>query len=87
MVRRRDGEGAKVFIADLAGRLPNRVQLTTDGQKAYLQAVEEFFWSKRGLYAMLVKLYAEPQGKRANANIAQANAVSLVKPGVDLSAS
>src|SRR5208337_3622045 len=39
----RDGECAKWFIADLASRLANRVQLTSDGHKAYFQAVEAAF--------------------------------------------
>lgn len=36
----RDAEYANFFIQDLAERLDNRVQLTTDGHKAYLQAVD-----------------------------------------------
>jgi IS1 family transposase len=44
------------FIHDLAARLKNRVQLTTDGFKAYLNAVEDAFGSNID-YAMLVKLY------------------------------
>lgn len=56
MVGTRDGDAAKVFIADLAGRLASRVQLTTDGHKVYLQAVEDAFGAKVD-YAMLVKLY------------------------------
>lgn len=43
MVGTRDGDAAKAFIGDLAARLANRVQLTTDGHKAYLNAVEEAF--------------------------------------------
>ena len=41
---------------DLKGRLANRVQLTTDGHRAYLEAVEEAFGADVD-YAMLVKLY------------------------------
>lgn len=56
----RGAECAKVFIDDLADRLTNRVQLTTDGHKAYLEAVEGAFGG--GIdYAMLVKLYGENQ--------------------------
>ncbi|MHB1993440.1 IS1 family transposase [Metallibacterium scheffleri] len=62
MVGTRDGDAAKAFIADLAGRLASRVQLTTDGHKAYLQAVEDAFGAKVG-YAMLVKLYGAPHGR------------------------
>src|SRR6266852_4758624 len=42
------------FMHDLAGRLANRVQLTTDGHRVYLQAVESAFGSEID-YAMLVK--------------------------------
>jgi hypothetical protein len=34
----RDADAAWTFMQDLAGRLKNRVQLTTDGHKAYLDA-------------------------------------------------
>src|SRR5229473_1080110 len=44
------------FMHDLAQRLANRVQLTTDGHRVYLQAVESAFGSEID-YAMLVKLY------------------------------
>ena len=40
MVGNRDARTAKIFIDDLASRLAHRVQLTTDGLKAYLEAVE-----------------------------------------------
>jgi hypothetical protein len=43
---------------DLRSRLANRVQLTTDGHKAYLEAVESAFGADID-YAMLVKLYGE----------------------------
>ena len=52
----RDAEYALSFTDDLASRLANRVQLTTDGHKAYLSAVEESFGADVE-YAMLVKLY------------------------------
>lgn len=58
MVGSRDAEAAKAFIGDLSERLANRVQLTTDGHKVYLQAVEKAFGG--GIdYAMLVKQYRE----------------------------
>lgn len=44
------------FVHDLAGRLANRVQLTTDGHRVYVEAVESAFGSEID-YAMLVKLY------------------------------
>jgi hypothetical protein len=55
-VGRRDYASAKLFIDDLAGRLAHRVQLTTDGHKAYLQAVEDAFGQDID-YAQLIKIY------------------------------
>jgi IS1 family transposase len=55
-VGRRDAEAAKEFMADLADRLRGRVQLTTDGHKPYLEAVEDAFGADVD-YAQLVKLY------------------------------
>jgi IS1 family transposase len=52
----RDGECAAWFINDLAERLANRVQLTSDGHKAYLEAVEGAFGADVD-YAQLVKMY------------------------------
>ena len=43
MVGKRDADYAALFIGDLASRLANQVQLTTDGHKPYLQAVEDAF--------------------------------------------
>jgi len=56
MVGSRDGDAAKAFINDLAGRLANRVQLTTDGHRAYLEAVEGAFGGNID-YSQLVKVY------------------------------
>jgi IS1 family transposase len=52
----RDSDAAIIFMDDLASRLANRVQLTSDGHKAYLEAVEGAFGGDID-YAMLVKLY------------------------------
>lgn len=52
----RDGDCAIMFMDDLRSRLSNRVQLTSDGHKAYLEAVEGAFGGDVD-YAMLVKMY------------------------------
>jgi hypothetical protein len=57
-VGKRDATDAFLFINDLAGRLASRVQLTSDGHKAYLQAVEDAFGAEID-YAQLVKLYGK----------------------------
>lgn len=56
LVADRSGSAAMQFISDLASRLANRVQLTTDGHKVYLNAVEDAFGADID-YAMLVKMY------------------------------
>lgn len=53
----RDADAAAYFMEDLASRLANRVQLTTDGHKPYLRAVEDAFGWNGVDYAMLVKIY------------------------------
>jgi len=58
MVGQRDAQNAHDFIWGLKSRLGNRVQLTTDGHKMYLEAVEHVFGS--GIdYAQIVKLYGQ----------------------------
>jgi IS1 family transposase len=52
----RDAATAYDLMQDLASRLANRVQLTTDGHKSYLSAVEDAFGGDID-YAMLVKIY------------------------------
>ncbi len=62
MVGTRDGDAAKAFVNDLAGRLANRVQITSNGHSAYLQAIENAFgWDVD--YAMLVKIYGAGGGQ------------------------
>jgi IS1 family transposase len=58
MVGNRGAEAAHDFMQDLAGRLANRIQLTSDGLSVYVNAVESAFGSEID-YAMLVKLYGE----------------------------
>ena len=52
----RDGECAMWFVDDLRARLAGRIQLTSDGHKAYLEAVEGAFGSDID-YAILHKVY------------------------------
>ncbi len=55
----RDFLTALLFMKDLASRLSTRVQITTDGHRAYLEAVEGVFGMEVD-YAMLIKLYGSP---------------------------
>jgi len=57
-VGNRNSKAAEIFIKDLAPRLKNTIQLTSDGHKIYLEAVENAFGGNVD-YAMLVKIYGE----------------------------
>ncbi len=61
LVGGRDAEYAMWFMDDLASRLANRVQLTSDGHRAYLEAVEGAFGCDVD-YAQLVKMYGATVG-------------------------
>lgn len=61
----RSGQTALEFMDDLRARLATRVQLTTDGHKAYLEAVEGAFGGDVD-YAMLVKLYGDNTGQKGH---------------------
>lgn len=52
----RDSHVAEAFVRDLASRLANRVQITTDGHRPYLQAIENAFGADAD-YAVLQKIY------------------------------
>jgi IS1 family transposase len=58
LVGDRDAESANVFMNDVASRLTNRVQLTTDGLNCYLEAVTQNFGSQID-FAMLQKIYGK----------------------------
>lgn len=58
----RDANAAYAFIHDLKGRLANRVQLTSDGHRPYLNAVEDAFGADID-FSMLIKLYGRETGK------------------------
>lgn len=58
LVGLRDGEYAKAFVCDLAERLTGRVQITTDGLRAYIEAIEEGFGGEVD-WAVLVKVYGD----------------------------
>jgi IS1 family transposase len=71
----RDADFAKLFMDDLADRLNNRVQLTTDGHKAYLSAIENAFGNELD-YAQLVKLYgAAPESAKGRYSPAQCTGI------------
>ena len=56
MLGDRGASTAQAFMQDVASRISNRIQLTTDGHRVYAEAVENAFGSEID-YAMLVKIY------------------------------
>ena len=79
----RSGATAIEFMDDLRARLANRVQLTTDGHRAYLEAVEGAFGGDVD-YAQLVKLYgALDAGKSAARRYSPAECTGIIKRRVE----
>jgi IS1 family transposase len=65
LVGGRDGGWAKEFMQDCDSRIKGRVQITTDGHRAYLDAVEDAFGADID-YAMLQKIYGAPSQNHAS---------------------
>ena len=61
----RDAANAHAFMSDVADRLANRVQMTTDGNRVYLDAVENYFGCNID-FDMLVKKYGKEQAEAEN---------------------
>src|SRR3974390_207461 len=81
VVGSRDADCAKSLMDDLAARLASRVQLTTDGNGAYLNAVDEAFGTEID-YAMLVKLYgASPES--AAGRYSPAECIGIQKKAIE----
>ncbi len=78
-VGNRTAEDAYAFMSDVAGRMASRVQLTTDGLKVYLTAVEGAFGFDVD-YAQLIKLYdAEPTGPQTRYSPAPCIGIEIKK--------
>ena len=90
LVGMRDAADAKLFIADLRSRLMSpRVQITTDGHRPYIEAIEAEFGSDAD-YAMLIKQYgiddnmaASPTARRYSPNKVTNETVYVVSGNPD----
>src|SRR6185312_11229805 len=60
---KRDRATADAFVADVASRMANRVQISTDGLRAYVDAIEKSFGSDVD-YAQIVKVYKNDMVER-----------------------
>jgi len=87
-VGKRDGASANAFVDDVAGRMMNRLQISTDGLKAYMDAIEGAFGADVD-YAQIVKTYGSEEASN-NRRYSPAEFVSSEKrvvmgfPDVDL---
>jgi IS1 family transposase len=59
LVAKRDGPSALEFISDLYQRVTGRIQITSDGFKPYIGAIEEYFGADVD-FAQLIKVYGKP---------------------------
>jgi IS1 family transposase len=78
----RGAESAMILMDDLRSRLANRVQLTTDGHRAYLEAVEGAFGADVD-FAQLVKLYGELGGHSPERRYSPAQCNGAIKRRVE----
>lgn len=81
LVGGRDADYADAFMQDVASRLAGRVQLTTDGYKAYLEAVEGAFGADVD-YAQLVKLYGAT-AESAKGRYSPADCTGIIKTRIE----
>lgn len=78
LVADRGASAAREFIQDLARRLKNSIQLTTDGHRVYLSAVENAFGGEVD-YAMLVKIYGPDSSPDSNKRYSPAACIGADK--------
>ncbi|HET6991978.1 MAG TPA: IS1 family transposase, partial [Bacteroidia bacterium] len=77
----RSANSANIFMQEVAGRLSNRVQLTTDGHKPYLDAVEDAFNGKID-FATLIKIYGASEGSSNEKRYSPAQCIGAEKKKV-----
>jgi IS1 family transposase len=78
LVANRDAPSAQTFMQDVASRLANRVQLTTDNLRSYLDAVEDAFGGDID-YAKLIKLYGEGPASAGRYSPAECTGIKRVR--------
>ena len=77
-VGKRDGATANAFVQDVANRMKNRVQISTDGLRAYVEAIESAF-GKDVDYAQIVKTYIHDESGHPNRRYSAPDIVSTEK--------
>ena len=79
----RDAQNAANVMEDLRDRVKTRMQLTTDGLRVYLEAVQEAFGVDGIDYAQLVKIYGEAPGKGSERRYSPAECIGAKKVKVE----
>lgn len=77
-VGHRDADSAYEFMTDVSNRLMNRVQLTSDAYRVYINAVGDAFGSQID-YAQLIKMYGKAQGEGAEKRYSPAECIGTEK--------
>lgn len=80
-VGKRDGATANAFMNDLSARLRNRVQISSDGLRAYVDAVEEAFGTDVD-YGQIVKTYAAVETKAPQRRYSPPELISVTKNSI-----
>jgi IS1 family transposase len=78
LVGDRSGQAAMELMDDLRARLANRVQITTDGHRAYLEAVEGAFGADVD-YAQIIKMYGQTPGGAGRYSPAECTGIKKVR--------
>lgn len=81
-VGNRDAESANEFMLDIADRVRTRMQMTTDGFKPYLEAVNNAFGGQID-FAQLVKMYGAPEGSKNERKYSPAECTGAKKVRVE----
>jgi hypothetical protein len=74
----RSATTARDFITDIAGRLKNRIQLTSDGHRVYVEAVERAFGADVD-YAMLIKQYTNDREGEVRYSPAECTGTRMIR--------
>lgn len=80
-VGKRDSVTANAFINDLASRLKNRVQLSSDSLRAYVEAVEQSFGSEVD-YGQIVKAYEKDETRTPERRYSPTRLVKVTKSSI-----
>ncbi|MDP9053196.1 MAG: DDE-type integrase/transposase/recombinase [Acidobacteriota bacterium] len=82
VAKERDVQAATAFVSDVAGRLKNRVQISTDGLQAYVAAIEEAFGRHNVDYAQIIKTYGTEESVEAQHRYSAPKITESEKKGV-----